>query len=99
MASCALAGRIADAEDLEAVTMRRIAGELGIAVMSLYNYLPAKEQLAQLMTDHVAAEYAYPGTPVVDPRCDRRSGQAGPRHCAAASVAGRAVFSVYSVSA
>ena len=55
-AIAALAVRIADAEDLEAVTMRRLAGELGIAVMSLYNYVPAKEHLAQLMTDHVAAE-------------------------------------------
>lgn len=64
----ALAVRIADAEGLEAVTMRRLAGELGIAVMSLYNYVPAKEHLAQLMTDHVAAEYAYPGPRVPDPR-------------------------------
>ena len=67
-AIAALAVRIADAEGLEAVTMRRLAGELGIAVMSLYNYVPAKEHLAQLMTDYVAAEYAYPGTPVPDPR-------------------------------
>jgi AcrR family transcriptional regulator len=66
-AIAALAVRIADAEDLEAVTMRRLAGELGIAVMSLYTYVPAKEHLAQLMTDHVAAEYAYPGSPVADP--------------------------------
>lgn len=67
-AIAAIAVRIADAEGLEAVTMRRLAGELGIAVMSLYNYVPAKEHLAQLMTDHVAAEYAYPGTRVPDPR-------------------------------
>jgi AcrR family transcriptional regulator len=67
-AIAALAVRIADAEDLEAVTMRRLAGELGIAVMSLYNYVPAKEHLAQLMTDHAAAEYAYPGKPAADPR-------------------------------
>ncbi|HEY2552759.1 MAG TPA: TetR/AcrR family transcriptional regulator [Streptosporangiaceae bacterium] len=67
-AIAALAVRIADAEGLEAVTMRRLAGELGIAVMSLYNYVPAKEHLAQLMTDHVAAEFAYPGTRVADPR-------------------------------
>lgn len=64
----ALAVRVADAEDLEAVTMRRLAGEMGIAVMSLYNYVPAKEHLAQLMADHVAAEYAYPGMPVAEPR-------------------------------
>jgi AcrR family transcriptional regulator len=64
----ALAVRIADAEGMEAVTMRRLSGELGIGVMSLYNYVPAKEHLAQLMTDHVAAEYAYPRTRVRDPR-------------------------------
>jgi AcrR family transcriptional regulator len=60
--------RIADAESLEAVTMRRLAGELSIAVMSLYNYIPAKDHLAQLMTDHLAAEYAYPAAPPADPR-------------------------------
>lgn len=63
-----LAVRIADAEGLEAVTMRRLAGELSMAVMSLYNYVPAKEHLAQLMTDQVAAGYAYPGKRVPDPR-------------------------------
>ena len=64
----ATAVRIADAEGLEAVTMRRVAGELGIAVMSLYNYVPAKDHLAQLMTDQLAGEYAYPVTPATDPR-------------------------------
>ena len=67
-AIAALAVRIADAEGLEAVTMRRLAAELGIAVMSLYNYVPARDHLAQLMTDALAAEYAYPGTPAADPR-------------------------------
>jgi AcrR family transcriptional regulator len=67
-AIAAIAVRIADAEGLEAVTMRRLAGELGIAVMSLYNYVPAKEHLAQLMTDQVAAEYVYPGKRARDPR-------------------------------
>src|SRR5215831_4709422 len=67
-AIAALAVRIADAEGLEAVTMRRLAGELGIAVMSLYNYVPAKDHLAQLMTDHLAAEYAYPRAPATEPR-------------------------------
>jgi AcrR family transcriptional regulator len=57
-----IAVRIADAEGLQAVTMRRLAGELGIAVMSLYNYVPAKDHLAQLMIDHLAAEYVYPAT-------------------------------------
>jgi AcrR family transcriptional regulator len=64
----AIAVRIADAEGLEAVSMRRIAGELGIAVMSLYNYVPAKDHLAQLMIDQLAGEYAYPVTPAPDQR-------------------------------
>ena len=64
----AIAVRIADAEGLEAVTMRRVAGELGIAVMSLYNYVPAKDHLAQLMIDQLAGEYAYPSAQIPDPR-------------------------------
>jgi AcrR family transcriptional regulator len=64
----AIAVRIADAEGLAAVTMRRVAGELGIAVMSLYNYVPAKDHLAQLMIDQLAGEYAYPVTPAPEPR-------------------------------
>jgi AcrR family transcriptional regulator len=67
-AVAALAVRIADAEGLDAVTMRRLAGELGIAVMSLYNYVPAKEHLVQLMTDQLAGEYAYPVKSPPDPR-------------------------------
>jgi AcrR family transcriptional regulator len=57
--------RIADAEGLDAVTMRRIAGELGIGVMSLYNYFPAKDHLGQMMADQLAGEYAYPAGPAV----------------------------------
>lgn len=64
----AVAVRIADGEGLEAVSMRRVATELGIANMSLYNYVPSKDHLAQLMTDHLAGEYAYPATPAPDPR-------------------------------
>ena len=62
-----IAVRIADAEGLDAVTMRRVAGEAGVAVMSLYKYVPAKEQLTELMADQVAAEYVYPPAPAPDP--------------------------------
>ncbi|MBW8704526.1 hypothetical protein MBT84_33500 [Streptomyces sp. MBT84] len=34
--------RIADAEGLDAVSMRRVAAELGCGTMSLYNYVPAR---------------------------------------------------------
>ena len=59
----AAAIRIADAEGIAAVTMRRVAAELGTGTMTLYNYVPAKEHLVQLMADQTAAEYAYPPIP------------------------------------
>ena len=68
VAIAAIAVRVADAEGLDAVTMRRVAAELGIAVMSLYNYVPAKDHLGQLMTDQLTTEYAYPVAPAADPR-------------------------------
>ncbi|MGW0187043.1 TetR/AcrR family transcriptional regulator C-terminal domain-containing protein [Streptomyces sp. NPDC003362] len=48
---------IADAEGLDAVSMRRVAGELGCGTMSLYNYVPRKEDLYELMVDAVSAEH------------------------------------------
>ncbi len=52
--------RLADAGGLEAVTMRAVAAELGIAPMSLYNYVPTKDHLFQLMIDRARSEYRYP---------------------------------------
>ncbi|WP_109526774.1 MULTISPECIES: TetR/AcrR family transcriptional regulator [Nocardia] len=45
--------RVADAEGLAAVTMRRVATELGTGTMSLYRYLPGKAELLDLMLDRV----------------------------------------------
>jgi AcrR family transcriptional regulator len=59
-AIAAAAVALADAEGLDAVTMRRVAAALGMATMSLYSYVPAKEHLVQLMIDHVGGEYQYP---------------------------------------
>ena len=59
-AIAAAAVALADAEGLDAVTMRRVAAALGMGTMSLYNYVPAKEHLVQLMIDHVGGEYRYP---------------------------------------
>ncbi|WP_405690302.1 TetR/AcrR family transcriptional regulator [Streptomyces sp. NBC_00057] len=47
---------LADAEGLEAVTMRRVAAEVGAGVMSLYSYAPDKETLLELMVDYVSGE-------------------------------------------
>ena len=41
--------RLADAEGLEAVSMARVAKELGFTTMSLYRYVESKEELLQLM--------------------------------------------------
>lgn len=49
---------LADAEGIEAVTMRHVAERLGIGTMSIYTYIPAKSELLDLMLDHVYAERA-----------------------------------------
>ncbi|MFG3659282.1 TetR/AcrR family transcriptional regulator [Streptomyces sp. NPDC047706] len=45
--------RVADAEGLDAVSMRRVAAELGTGAMSLYRYVPGKGELLDLMLDRV----------------------------------------------
>jgi AcrR family transcriptional regulator len=49
--------RVADADGLEAVSMRRVAAELGTGAASLYRYVETREELLDLMTDAMAAEY------------------------------------------
>ena len=51
----AAAIEVADADGLEAVTMRRIARSFGVAPMSLYTYVPGKTELLDLMLDAVYA--------------------------------------------
>jgi AcrR family transcriptional regulator len=43
--------KVADAEGLAAVSMSRVATELGAATMSLYRYVGAKNELLELMVD------------------------------------------------
>ncbi|MFF8645134.1 TetR/AcrR family transcriptional regulator [Streptomyces sp. NPDC015345] len=47
--------RLADAEGIAAVSMRRLATELGTGTMSLYRYVPGKGVLLDLMLDRVYA--------------------------------------------
>ena len=47
--------RIADAEGLAGLSMRRLAGELGVPTMSLYRHVADKEELLLLMMDRVFA--------------------------------------------
>ncbi|MFD0315732.1 TetR/AcrR family transcriptional regulator [Streptomyces flavalbus] len=44
---------VADRDGLDAVSMRRIATELGTGTMSLYRYVPGKGELLDLMLDRV----------------------------------------------
>ena len=45
---------IADSEGIDALSMRRLATELGMGTMSLYRYVPNKGELLNLMLDHVS---------------------------------------------
>ena len=47
---------IADAEGLDALSMRRISESLGIAPMSVYTYVPGKAELIDLMLDRAFGE-------------------------------------------
>ncbi|HXV93294.1 MAG TPA: TetR/AcrR family transcriptional regulator [Pseudonocardia sp.] len=59
--SIAMAGLdIAAAEGAGALTMRRVAAELGVAPMSLYRHVADKEELLLLLLDEVAAGLAAP---------------------------------------
>jgi AcrR family transcriptional regulator len=51
---------LADRHGLAALSMRRLAEELGVTAMSLYTYVPGKGELLDLMTDAVCAETARP---------------------------------------
>jgi DNA-binding transcriptional regulator YhcF (GntR family) len=54
---------IADAEGMSEVSMRRVAAELGAATMSLYRYVPSKDDLVLHMIDVVMAEENFPAEP------------------------------------
>ncbi|WP_084516665.1 TetR/AcrR family transcriptional regulator [Microtetraspora niveoalba] len=49
--------RVADAEGLEAISMRRLAAEIGAGTMSLYRYVSGKDDVIELMVDSVVAQY------------------------------------------
>jgi AcrR family transcriptional regulator len=57
--------RIADADGLDAVTMRRLAGDLDVATMGLYRYVRNKEDIFALMINEVAREVSLPAAGTV----------------------------------
>ncbi|MFD1538687.1 TetR/AcrR family transcriptional regulator [Nonomuraea guangzhouensis] len=66
----AAAVALADAEGLEAVSMRRVAAELGIGAASLYRYVERKDELYDLMVDHAEGEDGAPPPLTGDWRAD-----------------------------
>src|SRR5262249_22635960 len=58
IATVALA--LADAEGVEALSMRRVAAELGVGTMTLYYYVETKDELLALMNDSMMGEILVP---------------------------------------
>ena len=52
--------RIADAEGIDALSMRRLAQELGAGTMTLYHYVRTKDELMSLVSDEVMGEIILP---------------------------------------
>lgn len=65
--------QLADHEGLEAVSMRKVAAALGIGAASLYRYIESKDELYELMVDHVEGEDGPPPPPTGDWRADLRT--------------------------
>jgi AcrR family transcriptional regulator len=76
---------LADAEGLDAVTMRRVAAGLGVVAMTLYTYVPGKAELLDLMLD---SAYARMG------RADT-GGQPWRQRLAAIAAENRALFELH----
>ncbi len=64
---------LADTEGPKAITMRKIAQALGVGTMSLYWYVPSKDDLLELMLDEIYGE-GEPGEPTGDWRADLAAG-------------------------
>jgi DNA-binding transcriptional regulator YhcF (GntR family) len=54
---------IADTEGLPVLSMRRVAAALDVATMTLYRFVPSKDQLVVMMADAVFAEWPPPEPP------------------------------------
>ena len=81
----AAATALADAESLDAVTMRRVASRLGVVPMTLYTYMPGKAELLDLMLDAAYQEM---------PRADT-TGQPWQQRVTAIAAENRALFQAH----
>ncbi|MEU8791388.1 TetR/AcrR family transcriptional regulator C-terminal domain-containing protein [Streptomyces sp. NPDC048643] len=72
---------VADAEGLAAVSMRRVAGDLGSGTASLYRYITNRDELVDLMVDAAQGE-----DPVPEPTGDWRADLGGVAHALRATL-------------
>lgn len=52
--------KLTDESSLEDVSMRSLANELGVPVMTIYNYVASKDELAELVVDQVLRNVKMP---------------------------------------
>ena len=64
---------LADAQGIEALSMRKLAKELGVEAMSLYNHVANKDDILDGIVDSVAAEVELPSEDVDWKTAIRRS--------------------------
>ncbi|MBV9843679.1 MAG: TetR/AcrR family transcriptional regulator C-terminal domain-containing protein [Kutzneria sp.] len=72
---------IADAEGLAAVSMRRVAGDLGSGTATLYRYITNRDELVDLMVDAAQGE-----DPIPEPTQDWRADLAAVAHALRATL-------------
>src|SRR5918999_5584598 len=60
--------RISDADgDLDRLTVRRLAADLGVGTMTLYSYFRSKDEILDGMADHVLGRMELPAAPATGP--------------------------------
>jgi AcrR family transcriptional regulator len=64
---------IADGENLTALTIRRLAADLGVGAMTLYSYFRGKDEILDAIADKVLGEMVLPEPPEDGPRGALRS--------------------------
>ncbi|WP_306317052.1 MULTISPECIES: TetR/AcrR family transcriptional regulator [unclassified Streptomyces] len=62
-----VATRICDEEDVDVLTIRRLASELGVGPMTLYSYFRSKEEILDGIADHVMGKFRLPSEDVTAP--------------------------------
>lgn len=62
-----VATRICDEEDIEVLTIRRLASELGVGAMTLYSYFRSKEEILDAIADYVMGNFRLPAAEETSP--------------------------------